>query len=387
MLLEFGAKNFYSFKEGFEISLRFTDSCPKLISHGKNISNLLAVKGANATGKTNVLKVLSFLKFFCINSFSSSKPEEDLKFYSYFDNSNPTDLFLTFLSDNIEYRYEVTTTMKKVLTETIYRKDKRSQKIIERKDNKIIYTTKEFNELKAMKLRDNASLISTAHQYDLICIRQIYNFFNNISAPNLDLFGRLEQPRVNHNKISELYYHNKSALEFVINFLKFSDTGIHSIEVNERIDKEKNEKEYYPIFNYSKDNKLFLTYFDQSSGVKSLYLQLGYYYYVLGSGGVLVLDEFDVNLHPDLLSLLVNLFDNTDINVNNAQFIFTTHNVDIMEQLSKYRLVFVNKADNESYLYRLDELPGELIRNDRSITNYYQSHKIGGRPKLQKFKK
>ena len=42
----------------------------------------------------------------------------------------------------------------------------------------------------------------------------------------------------------------------------------------------------------------------------------------------------------------------------------------------------VNKEDNESYGYRLDEIPGDIIRNDRSLTQIYKSGKIGGVPKL-----
>ena len=82
MLLEFGARNFYSFKEGFEVSMRLGDSCPDKISKGKSYANVLAVKGANASGKTNVLKVFWFLSNFVLNSFNQ-KPDTELDFYSF----------------------------------------------------------------------------------------------------------------------------------------------------------------------------------------------------------------------------------------------------------------------------------------------------------------
>jgi hypothetical protein len=50
--------------------------------------------------------------------------------------------------------------------------------------------------------------------------------------------------------------------------------------------------------------------------------------------------------------------------------------------LGKYRTVLVNKEDNESYAYRLDELPGELVRNYRSIVSPYNKGHLGGVPKL-----
>ena len=68
MLLGFGAKNFFSFKEGFSISLK----------NKNNISSVLAIKGANASGKTNIIKVLSFLHSFVTNSFTTLKPDEEI---------------------------------------------------------------------------------------------------------------------------------------------------------------------------------------------------------------------------------------------------------------------------------------------------------------------
>jgi hypothetical protein len=53
-----------------------------------------------------------------------------------------------------------------------------------------------------------------------------------------------------------------------------------------------------------------------------------------------------------------------------------------MDKLSKYKVVLVNKEDNESFLYRLDELPGNIVRNDRSIESIYKTGKLGGTPNL-----
>jgi AAA15 family ATPase/GTPase len=188
----------------------------------------------------------------------------------------------------------------------------------------------------------------------------------------------------NYRKVSKFYHNNPEVFNFVEDILKKSDLGIVSIDINEGQDEEKGEKFFFPTFNYTVGNKTkFLTYHDQSSGVKSLFLQLGMYKLVLSFGGTLVLDEFDINMHPDLLPELINFFESSKKNPNNAQFIFTTHNNEIMNSLGKYRVAFVNKEDNESYVYRLDEIPGDIIRNDRPITTVYEANKIGGRPKLE----
>lgn len=104
------------------------------------------------------------------------------------------------------------------------------------------------------------------------------------------------------------------------------------------------------------------------------------YFYTLDLGGILAIDEFDCNLHPDLLPKLVELFSSEESNPNHAQFIFSTHDTSIMDELGKYRVYLVNKKNNASYIYRLDELPSEILRNDRKITPLYRRRKIGGVP-------
>ena len=46
------------------------------------------------------------------------------------------------------------------------------------------------------------------------------------------------------------------------------------------------------------------------------------------------------------------------------------------------RIILVNKEDNESYLYKLDETD-EILRNDRSISKIYNTGKLGGKPKIE----
>ena len=379
MLLEFGADNFYSFKEGFEISFQ------KSKNSTEDIANIIALKGANASGKTNVLKALSFLVNFTQHSFRDLSPDDDINIYSFFRNTKPITLYVTFLDKNIEYKYELILTNEKIISETIWKKDKRETQIIKR-DEHSITTTKEYAELKTIALnRKNASIISLAEQHAIKSIDPIYNFFDTIIT-NVHALGKTANTNMflSVDTVSKDYFENKEILIFVTDFLIKADIGITSITIQERTNEETGKISYYPIFNYSvKEDNNFLTYYDQSSGTQSLYLQLHLYLIVLSQGGVLVLDEFDINLHPDILPLLLDFFEKKEVNINNAQLILTTHNYDIMDRLGKYKTILVNKEDNESFLYRLDEIHGDIIRNDRPISPIYNANKIGGKPRIQ----
>ncbi|SPY96860.1 Predicted ATPase [Proteus mirabilis] len=144
-----------------------------------------------------------------------------------------------------------------------------------------------------------------------------------------------------------------------------------------------NKKTFDPWFVYDVDGEVeFLSFHNQSSGTKSLYKQSLLYYFVIEHGSVLVMDEFDINLHPHILPHLIDFFLDEDINKNNAQLLFTTHNTEILDILGRYRTYLVNKDGTESFCYRLDEIKGDIIRNDRSIAKVYNQGKIGGVPRL-----
>ena len=377
MLLEFGARNFYSFKEGFSVNLRLGSGCPDEISKGKKYTNVLSIKGANASGKTNVLKSLAFLAHYAIFSFDY-KPESVIPLESYFHNTNNTNLYVVFLDNNIEYKYEVELNNKQIISEVLYKKN---SIVVKRENNTLIKTASGYEDLRIVKLRDNVSFISMAKQYEVESINIIYRLFNSIFT-NVKADGMSDE-FIDYNFASKIYYENKSLFNFVKDVLIKSDTGIKDIVIHEFENEETKKVSYFPVFEYDVSGESnFLLYSQQSSGVQSLFKQLGAYKVVLNNGGILVLDEFDINLHPDLLPLLVDFFDDKEKNINDAQLMFTTHNNEIMDKLKKYRIVLVNKEENESYLYRLDDT-GETIRNDRSLLSIYNSGKLGGKPKIE----
>lgn len=381
-ILKFGAKNFYSFKEGFELSFELGAGCPETISKGEKVAHAMCVKGANASGKTNVLKALCLIAEFCSRSFRQP-PDEELHFRTHFDNEKPTEFFVDFETQKYKYFYEGSVTSKVVLEEKLYRKssEKRSKKVLmfERNREKIEKRTSEFKDLDSIKIRSNASIISTAHHYQITPLEEVYEFFN-FTLSNVHKFG-LNEKKQSPNFITEYLHNHKDSFDFVSDILKTVDPDLIKIEILERNDGD--QKKYIPIFVFHTEyGPKPLHFYAISSGTKSLYLQLCEYHLILKTGGVLILDEFDINLHPHILPMLVDLFDNPERNALGAQLLFTTHNSQIMEKMGKYRTFLVNKENSESYAYRLDELPGELLRNDRPITPIYESGKIGGTPRL-----
>lgn len=379
MILNFGARNFFSFKEGFDISFELGNTCPKEISNGKNVSNILCVKGANGSGKTNILKALNFITNFITSSFNL-KPTSFIQFDPYFTSKDESEFYITFTINDVIYRYEAVMTDLEVRRETLYRKNKRETKVIERLYESIPIAVGEFKELKTIKMRKNVSLFSMAMQYDISSIASIHECFTRVIS-NVNYSGLLVEMH-DLDFLNKFYFENEVVFEFAKNVIKKFDPSIHDIHISKTNDEDGKEK-YIPWFTFVFDGQAdVLGLNSQSSGTKSLYKQLGSYKVVLALGGLLVMDEFDINLHPHILPHLLNVFISEESNPKNAQMIFTTHNTDILDYLGKHRTYLVNKNNTESYCYRLDEIPSDILRNDRPITPAYNQGKIGGVPNL-----
>ncbi|MGI5102594.1 AAA family ATPase [Treponema vincentii] len=382
MLLGYGAKNCWCFKDWLDINLRLNEDVPKDISLGRDYSLLLGYEGANASGKTNALKVFAFIADFAKNSFSYST-ESSILFDSFFNNNNPSEFYVEFMdTDGLEYRYEAVLHKDHVEKELLFLVKSTMEEIYFERTNNEITINKLYDNENKIILRNNASFISTLHQYGIQEINDVYDFFAK-NIINVTYRGLRYEISMDIPLISKMYFHNQDALNFTKNLIQKFDTGISNITISYRED-EKNNKIYFPIFLHENENTQYKLGIDsESAGTRALYINLLFYYQNLQSGGVLLLDEFDINLHPDILPHLIKLFTDSKSNPYNAQMIFTSVNPDNLDILGKYRSYLFEKDDGESFGYRLDEPDTNILKNDRKVSAPYRRHLLGGYPKIE----
>ncbi len=377
MLLEYGFENYFSFREGGLIDLTLAGSVPDQIAQGRDYSTAACVKGSNASGKTNVLRAISFVCAFAAKSFQTS-PESQINIEPFFNSPDPANFTLKFRQGDATYDYELAVTETHVVSEALYRTKKKKVLIVERKGDKLVCKS-EFKRLTSMKLRSNASFISLAIQHEFSELQPVFNFFKTMIS-NVG-YGGMKPDFGTDEAAAKFYSTRKELLEQVSNFIRSCDTGISSIEILSH-ETSSGESEHFPIFFHGADRSRPVTVHTESSGTRALFRKLAPVFIILMSGGLLVADEVDINLHPHILRKVVDLFLDPATNPNGAQLIFTTHNNEVMDTLGRYRTFLVQKSDNESFVYRLDEIPGDILRNDRPISPVYDQGRIGGVPNL-----
>lgn len=384
MLLGYGAKNCWCFKDWMQVNLELDGSVPSDISLNLPAATAMCFKGANASGKTNGLKVLAFIKHFAEFSFQT-KPDERIFVDSFFFNNEPSEFYIEFIWNNVFYRYELEITAKAVVSERLFRKKaeegSRETEIFVREGNTVKKNTL-YKGHTDILFRNNASFICTLNQYGLPEIKDIFDFFYGIVI-NVCYTG-LSDKTVQDPFRSALFYQiHPEHLAFTAAKIRQFDTGISNIEIKTQKN-EYNQELPYPVFYHNTENgkKMPLLYDAESSGTKMLFGTLMNYHSALSTGAVLILDEFDLNLHPDILPHLLDMFLVKEKNPKNAQLIFTSHNTDIMDILGRYRTYIFEKEQNESFCYRLDEPKSPNLRNDRPVSVPYKKHLVGGFPKI-----
>lgn len=401
MIHSFTAKNFYSFEEttiNFVVNEKAPDNNGYFLAHsGVRLSKIETVIGPNASGKTNLLKILPFLKWLIKDSFvlnpSASLPVKPFLFGS--SKNQSTELSADFEINGDIYSYSFTLNDKKILSEELRIKNKTKENITSKKlfsrnwneredkyylEDNLFKLPKDFEGL----LRTNASVISTAVRFNHKGSQEILNFWQGVKTNVVEagwigdhLFQNIGQQLI---EALDFFSDNETLKKQAEKLLSRFDLGLESFLIK----KEKKESGLsinVTVAHTFGDRTEHLPIQYESSGTKQLFVLLKTILDVLDKGGVAVLDEFDVNLHPEIVMALFDLFLQPETNPLSAQILFSTHSHQILNILDKYQIIFIEKNNNgASESWRLDEMSG--VRSDDNYHAKYIAGAYGAIPKL-----
>jgi uncharacterized protein len=382
MIHKFSFSNFYSFKSDSEMDFTVNNHAPDTSSYTKTtndnrITKLGAVFGHNASGKTNLLRVVPFIKWFITSSFNT-KPDEEIPFKQFFFNKvteKDTSFCVTFEFDKNIYEYSLSLTTKKIKTEKLKENNKELFSRLWNDEKKIyVYNLKNYGISKEFEnlIRDNVSIISVGAQAKHALSIKIYKYWENI-VTNITESGKSETDS-NLFEASKIYYNNPKLKDRAEKMILQFDLGLSKIDVKERsIDKQKIYIPYGGHVLKELKEMVALPFWDESHGTINLFSLLPKIFECLENGSVIILDEFDADLHPQMLPVLIDLFISSKHNPNNAQLIFSSHSPQILNELDKYQIYFTKKDDNcSSCTWRLSEVEGVRVDD-----NYYAKYISG----------
>jgi len=426
MLISFSIANYRSIKDKLTLSMLpvkgYKELPDNLITVNKKISVLRSavIYGANASGKSNLLKgLISFVNF--IKTSSLKKINETLEIYDPFlldkkSANEPAEFEIEFLINKIRYFYTVSYNKESIINEKlIYYPKGQSVLIFDRKNiTEFKYGTVLKGEKRSIenRLLNNQLYLSKAANEKLNVLVDIYEYFSqfDVDYSGFNSFSEFLSPgtfvgtilRMQKPEYFKRFEKIILALDFGIHSLKLrknkNDTSMLSMFPNEYSNyvDTKNFPKDFPDLDYelvtvhkvynknSKKTELIdFSLERESAGTKNLFTIALSILENFENGLVMIVDEFEKSIHPHTVLKLIKLFHDPELNTNNAQLIFSTHAINLLENnlFRRDQIWFTDKNEyGVSDLYSLAQFEG--IRKGMPLDKWYLSGRFGATPIL-----
>lgn len=412
MLIQFHFKNFKSFKDDSILDFsaaKIQDLSESVVTAGgEKLLPAAAVYGANASGKSNVIAALRFMTYYVYNSFSFGDTNQERKLrlaapkitpflFSAASRQEPSLFEVYYIEKENKtfrtYNYGFTIDENGVAEEwlnQVLRFGGDVKEIFYRERGSELSMpglTEHQRELVRLSLNDETLIVSLGAKLRISRLKKVYDWFEGIHIAN---FGNATENLAYAHVIPRGFTSEKKVQDDVVRFLSSFDPSI----VGFRVEKQSQDADYgesykiYTIHNTEDGGKIELPLNEESGGTLNMFALYPFLQETLESGGILVVDELNARLHPLLVRNLVISFTNPSVNVNHAQFIFTTQDVWQLSDgsLRRDEIWFTEKNNaGESSLYSLMDIvnaDGQHIRGDENLTRNYMLGKYGAIPEL-----
>ena len=429
MLVEFSVTNFLSFKKRTTLSLvavRRDRRMPGAVTwqedsgYAVDLLHSIAVFGANASGKSNIIESLLFMSWFVTESLNRKVgkpiPVRPFKFCSECK-EEPSAFEAVFYLDNNRYEYGFALDQERVRHEWLHSYPESRRRILFERDA----TRKEQYYFGGHWKGQGKSLLRQATRPDVLFLSLAANFNNELALSLLRWFDDGIQ-RVSSSPTSgsempftlfELLNENPETQALALRFLKAADLGISDFQISTRPMKEQEAKamdavrilfdsEEVPDTGDMMISEVSTTHqavnkkgesieerfrwSEESDGTHKIFSLAGPLIHVLRHGCILLADELDTRLHPLLTRELIRLFRDKRINRNQAQLIFTAHDTSLLSQsiLRRDQVWLTHKAkEGATDLYSLWDY--KTPRTVENIRKGYLSGRYGAVPLLGSF--
>lgn len=429
MLIEFSVSNFKSIKENKHLKLASVKkfSSKELednITVTDDFYNVSTVKsavlfGGNASGKSNMLKAIEALSYLVERSMDF-KLDGKISAYKPFklspkSNTKPTTFSINFIAkNNIRYFYFIEFNGNKFLKEELYfypqTKKPRKTLIFKRVLGKEIEFGTYYEGTKKIEIYDNQLILSQAGVRPIKSLIAPFRFFSKYLFCSTIHDTRYDDAII--QSFTKLMSEQSSTFKSNLNKLvRAADTGILEVRTKEHGDeafqfpedmpqevKEELIKKFrhriktvHSIYDNGDENKKVIgeELFDiaeESTGTIKLLVVGGLILDALEDGSTIIIDELDKSLHPLISQMLIQLFNSPEKNPNNAQLIFATHDISLINR-DIFRLDQIYFAEKDfkgiSNYYRLSDYTN--LSKVAPLSKWYLLGRFGGTPMIDEY--
>lgn len=409
--IEFTVKNFKIFKDEVTFSMNAREGEFTFKENDENLLRAALIYGPNASGKSSLMQAIGLMMEIVQKSDIASVSLPYSPFIlSTVTRNNPTFFEIVFSLDDKVYRYNFSYISDEIIEENllILNNDNGGQNMI------IFSRTKEGYEFSnhfqnnwggvdlTKVTKKESLLLSKAIRENHPIAVKIGQEFKKINVVGTNTM--IESDDFGYGYTINKIKSDTDLKVWVLDCLRRADFNIVDLKVEETsvpqqvqlhtqipVSKVDSIKFIHPVFNEDKENAGFEEIFngDESFGTNKFLGLAGPIKDILDKGSVIFIDELDRSLHPLLTMFIFDIFQNKNINKNDAQLIATTHDITLISSenknnIDKYQVWFTEKNKyGEGSLFCLNDFEG--LRNDTEYAMKYLQGRFGALPYISSY--
>lgn len=384
MLIQFTIENHRSIKESAVISFaaskdKSLESCLIHPDEKRTLLPVLAIYGANAAGKSNVLHALMTMKDMIVGFSSKLSKGQKLPWEPFAGNNRPTSFEIMYIYNQVRYVYGFSFDAKKIYTEYLYHWPNGREALIFSRENGVYEFRENINEQTTLSNRtlDNKLYLVSSNDWNLPQTENAYKWFLE------KLTGISELPAASSETVAEIVRSDESKARILKEML-LADLGISDVSIK-TIAGKKDETVItttHRVIDEEGNIDHFQLLMDQeSAGTQRFFSRIGGWLQALENGSLLVVDEIERSMHPLLTRRLIEMVQDSSINTSGAQLLFTTHDALLLDlNLMRRDQIWFAEKNDRSCATELYSLASFSPRKGENVRKGYLQGRFGAIP-------
>ena len=395
MIHRLRVENFFSIRDGIDLDLRLPETAPDLPRFRRSeadtsirVPTVVALFGANASGKTSILRALTAAMLFAAESFALTSDDPLRELFSPFRSKlyqhRPTVLEIDFdaqwgtrdIARVFRYTLEIerdqglTTIAREHLR---VRRGARFVRVFSRDKAGIVVADEiglRTNDARLEAVRPNASVIATLAALNIQFFQEAAD---DIRLVQKNVVGLHHMP-FDAARAVQYLAGNEEARRHAEMELRRLDVGIDELSFQLG-----SNGPMLVLTHEGLDEPLFLA--EESQGTRHFLAMFPSIFFTLATGRPAIVDEFDANLHPHFAQEIVRWFHDQSKNQYGAQLFVAAHGPALMDDLEKEEIVLVEKGrDGATSALPLRNVRG--VRREPSLMRKYLGGAFGAIPNV-----
>lgn len=407
MLIRFEVSNFRSIHEPVELSMVAVDAARpqamEIPNLGESLLHVAAIFGPNASGKSNIVAALSWLRDavqFSLQTWDDAIPVEPFAFAG--GTEQPTEFTLESVIGGVRFEYVVALDRHAVSYEGLFHYPERKRRRIFEREGSELKLQRGLGGLSGTRelLTGRTLALSAARRFDEPLVSEFASDLLRTQTLGLKSHDRRRVATLGRRRptwklfeqdvdrgqaalfdLDEVDVSSQADRAQALALLRLADLGIDDVVVDDHETAIRGSGRRLRLTHRTADGSVPLDFEVESEGTRTWFRLIGPLLAALKDGSLLLFDELDASLHPTLSGELIRLFQDNATNPRNAQLIFTSHDTSLLNHLNRDEVWLTEKSETgASRLGALAEFAGERVRTSVNLEKAYLHGRFGALP-------